>query len=202
MILQILTNVKRSGLAVERLLQELSFRMRWQPRPDGWTRRRTLAWLALAGVLFGLPTALEAQLRGDAGLTLYEYLVMAALSQAPDRTRRMSELAELTNGSLPRLSQVATKLEGQGWVRRRADPKDGRVTLAVLTKAGFRKVEESAPGHVETLRRLVFDPLSRTQVRQLFDILHRIERGLDPAHTSVTTQAIEEHSATVRKRPR
>jgi MarR family len=83
---------------------------------------------------------------------------MAALSYAPDWTRRMTELAELTSGSLPRLSQVVTKLEGRGWVRRRADPKDGRVTLAVLTKAGFRKLEESAQGHVETLRRLVFDP--------------------------------------------
>ena len=50
--------------------------------------------------------------------------------------------------------------------------------------------------------RLVFDPLTRTQVRQFFDILHRIKRGLDPAHTSVTTQAIDEHLATVRKRPR
>jgi DNA-binding MarR family transcriptional regulator len=161
-----------------------------------------LAWLALAGVLFGLPGALDAQLRGDAGVTLYEYLVMAALSQAQDRTRRMTDLAELTNGSLPRLSQVVTKLDGRGWVRRRADPKDGRVTLAVLTKAGFRKVEESAPGHVETLRRLVFDPLTRTQVRQLFDIHNRIKRGLDPAHTSVTAQAIDEHLATALKRPR
>src|SRR5260370_38095523 len=161
-----------------------------------------LAWLALAGVLFGLPGALEAQLRCDAGLTLYEYLVMAALSQAPDWTRRMTELAELTNGSLPRLSQVVTKLGGRGWVRRRADPTEGRATLAVLTKAGFRKLEESAPGHVETLRRLVFDPLTRTQVRQLFDILHRIKPELDPAQNSGTTQPIDAHLATVRKRPR
>src|SRR6266851_1107614 len=201
-MLQILTNVGRSGAGCQAVTSGVKLpdvkaaEARWLDEEED------LAWLALAGVLFGLPGALEAQLRSDAGLSLYEYLVMAALSQAPDWTRRMTELAELTNGSLPRLSQVVTKLGGRGWVRRRADPDDGRVTLAVLTKAGFRKVEESAPDHVETLRRLVFDPLTRTQVRQLFEILHRIKRGLDPAHTSVTTQAIDEHLATVRKRPR
>src|SRR5581483_2868508 len=126
-----------------------------------------LAWLALVSVLFSLPGVLDAQLRCDSGLTLYEYLVLASLSDGQDWTRRMSELAEVTSGSLPRLSQVVTKLEDRGWVQRRPDPKDGRATLAVLTKAGFKKLEESAPAHVYTVRRLVFDPLTHAQVRQL-----------------------------------
>jgi DNA-binding MarR family transcriptional regulator len=161
-----------------------------------------LAWLALVSVLFSLPGVLDAQLRSDAGLTLYEYLVLASLSDGQDWTRRMSELAEVTSGSLPRLSQVVTKLEDRGWVRRRPDPKDGRATLAVLTKGGFKKLEESAPAHVETVRRLVLDPLTRVQVRQRYDIHRRIKAALDPSGNSITARVLEDRRSRAEKRNR
>jgi DNA-binding MarR family transcriptional regulator len=99
------------------------------------------------------------------------------LSMAPQRTLRMSTLAELAEGSLPRLSQVVGRLEKRGWVRRTPDPEDGRYTLAVLTDQGWAKVARAAPGHVETVRRLVFDPLTKAQIRQLPDISRRIVRA-------------------------
>ena len=172
------------------------------PAPPWLDEEELLAWLALVSVLFSLPGVLDAQLRGDAGLTLYEYLVLASLSDGPGWTRRMSELAEVTSGSLPRLSQVVTKLEDRGWVRRRPDPTDGRATLAVLTKSGMKKLEESAPGHVETVRRLVLDPLTRAQVRQLFDIHQRIKGALDPSGASITTREIEARRSRVQNRNR
>ena len=46
--------------------------------------------------------------------------------------------------------------------------------------AGMRKLHETAPGHAEAVRRLVFDPLTKTQVRQLREILHRIIRAIAP----------------------
>jgi DNA-binding MarR family transcriptional regulator len=87
-------------------------------------------------------------------------------------------------------------------VRRRPDPKDGRVTLAVLTKAGFRKLEKSAPAHVDTVRRLVFDPLTHAQVRQLFDIHRRIKGALDPSASSITAQVLDERTSRAEKRNR
>jgi DNA-binding MarR family transcriptional regulator len=138
------------------------------------------AWLALASVLIRLPAALDAQLRQDAGISHFEYAVMAALSEAPQRTLRMSELAMLSEGSLSRLSQVVARLEKKGWVRRRPEPGDGRYTLATLTAAGWKKVVRTAPGHVETVRTLVLDPLTRAQVRQLTDIGRRIMHAVDP----------------------
>ena len=65
-------------------------------------------------------------------------------------------------GSLPRLSQVVARLEQRGWVRRTPDTADGRYTLAILTGQGLAKVTEAAPGHVQEVRRLVFDPLTKT----------------------------------------
>src|ERR1700750_2894666 len=82
-------------------------------------------WLALVGVMIRLPGALDAQLQRDAGITHFDYQVLSALSMDPDRTIRMSVLALITEGSLPRLSQVVSRLEKRGWVRRTPDPSDG-----------------------------------------------------------------------------
>jgi DNA-binding MarR family transcriptional regulator len=137
-------------------------------------------WLALTGVLIRLPSALDAQLQRDAGISHFDYQVLAGLSEAPDRTLRMSVLALLAEGSLSRLSQVVSRLEQRGWVRRAPDPTDGRYTLATLTDKGWEKVVATAPGHVGAVRDLVFDPLTRIQHKQLRDIGRRIMRAIDP----------------------
>jgi DNA-binding MarR family transcriptional regulator len=147
---------------------------RWLDAEEGQT------WIALARTLNRLPSELDAQLRRDAGISHFEYQVLAVLSQVPDHIMRMSEVAALTEGSLPRLSQVVARLERRGWVRRTPDPADGRYTLAILTDEGRTKVTEAAPGHVEEVRRLVFDPLTKAQSKQLGEIGRRIMRAVYP----------------------
>lgn len=137
-------------------------------------------WLSLVGLMIRLPAALDAQLQQDAGVSHFEYQVMAGLSERPDRTMRMSDLAGLANGSLSRMSHVVNRLEKRGWVHRTPDPADGRYTLATLTEDGWQKIVETAPGHVAAVRDLVFDPLTKTQTRQLRDIGMRVLRAIDP----------------------
>ncbi|MCD4524432.1 MarR family winged helix-turn-helix transcriptional regulator [Nocardioides sp. cx-173] len=131
-------------------------------------------WAALATVLEWLPPALDAQLQRDAELTHFEYGVLYALAGAPDHTLRMSVLAGYANSSLSRLSRAAARLETRGWLQRSTDPADGRYTLAHLTEEGARKVDQATPGHVATVRRLVLDPLTSAQARQLREISRRI----------------------------
>jgi DNA-binding MarR family transcriptional regulator len=131
-------------------------------------------WLELIGVVMWLPVALDAELQRDAGLSQFEYVVMSQLSMSPGREIRMSELARRANSTLPRMSKVIDRFARQGWATRRPDPTDGRYTLAALTDAGWEKVVQSAPGHVEQVRRLVFDQLTAAQVRQLGVIAGRI----------------------------
>jgi len=138
------------------------------------------AWMALVSVLVRLPGALDAQLQQDAGISHIEYTTMAGLSQAPERTMRMSSLAVFAESSLSRLSQVVGRLEKRGWLRRSPDPVDGRYTLATLTEEGWAKVVETAPGHVQAVRTYVFDPLTKAQIRQLTGIGRRIVRAIDP----------------------
>lgn len=149
------------------------------PEPPRWlNEEERQTWLSLMNVVTRLPTALECQLQRDAGVGHFEYLVMAVLSEAPQRTMRMRELAIVTSGSLSRLSHLIKRLEKRGWVQRTPDPDDPRYNFAVLTEAGRDKVVATAPGHVEEVRRLVFDPLTKAQQRQLATISQRIRDGM------------------------
>lgn len=138
------------------------------------------AWLRLIAVAELLPAALDAQLRHDAGLTHFEYFVLAMLSEAPERTLRMTALAHRTNATLPRLSHVVRRLQDRGLVERFPCPQDGRATNARLTPAGWDTVVATAPGHVNKVRELVLDPLTPVQLAQLRDIGEALLTQLDP----------------------
>lgn len=136
------------------------------------------AWIPLIPVLLLLPGALDAQLQRDSGLTFYEYVVLSSLTQVDADGFRMSELAAVTSGALNRLSQVVTRMEQRGWVARHPDPDDKRATRVVLLPEGRRVVGSAAPGHVDAVRRAVFDGLSPSQVRQLRRIALAIAANL------------------------
>jgi DNA-binding MarR family transcriptional regulator len=141
-------------------------------------------WLSLSRLIVKLPSALDGQLERDADLNYFEYIVMAMLSEQDDRTLRMSQLAALSNASLSRLSHVAKRLESRGFLHREPDPDDGRYTRAVLTDAGMAKVVGSAGGHVNAVRRLVFDALSPAQQRRLRESIDAVLERVDPGNSS------------------
>ena len=131
-------------------------------------------WQDLLTVVIGLPALLDRQMESAAGISNFEYSVLARLSMTEAHTMRLSDLATRCTSTLPRLSKVMVRFEQQGWVTRRPDPDNGRYTLATLTEAGRQKVVDSAPGHVEEVRALVFDPLTAAQQRQLAVAMARI----------------------------
>jgi DNA-binding MarR family transcriptional regulator len=138
------------------------------------------AWLRLVAVVELLPGVLDAQLRRDDGLSHFDYFVLAVLSESPERTLRMTALAQRTNATLPRLSHVVQRLEGRDLVERFPCPQDRRATNVRLTTAGWDAVVSAAPGHVETVRTHVLDVLSRAQLEQLTAIGDALLTRLDP----------------------
>jgi len=135
------------------------------------------AWMRLAGVMLKLAPALDSQLQRDSDLTHFDYLCLAMLSESESRVLPMSELAAITNASLSRLSHVVSKLEKRGWVRRAPSPLSRRVTLVSLTETGWEVLVKAAPGHVETVRELVFDDLSPEDIAALERIAgHIVDR--------------------------
>lgn len=149
-----------------------------------WLDRRQLrAWIRLRAVLELLPGVLDAQLRRDSDITEFEYFVLAVLSEAPERTLRMTELAARTNATLPRLSHVVARMERRELVERFPCPEDRRATNARIARAGWDTLRRAAPGHVATVRHNVIDALTDEQVDQLADIGDALLARLDPSGT-------------------
>lgn len=138
-------------------------------------------WLGLVQVMQLLPLALDRQLQAEAGIPHTYYMVLAMLSDSPDRTLRMSSLATRLATSQSRLSHSVARLEERGWVERRPCPEDGRGQFAVLTDDGFAVLAAAAPGHLAEVRRRVFDRLSPDQVDALADIAQTVAAGLGEA---------------------
>lgn len=137
------------------------------------------AWRAFAEATVKLRWALECQLQKDAGLSFIEYHALARLSENPSHTMRMSELAEVANASLSRLSHLITRLERRNLVRREPDPSDGRYTNAILTPTGWELLVASAPAHVAKVRELVIDAMSPDELRHLHTASERIIERVD-----------------------
>lgn len=137
------------------------------------------AWLAILGVTTLLPAALDAHLTALGKLSLFDYNVLAMLSEAEGRSLPMKELAARTSASLSRLSHVVSKLQDRGWIDRQPSPDDARVTNAHLTDLGWETILELAPEHVERVRQMVFDGLDAEDTRRLADIAEKIVAQLD-----------------------
>jgi DNA-binding MarR family transcriptional regulator len=81
---------------------------------------------------------------------------------------------------LSRLSHAVSRLEEQGWVVRRASHQAGRRSEAALTEAGWRKIQQTAPGHVREVRRLVIDTLTPDQIKVLGESARQVVAAIDP----------------------
>jgi DNA-binding MarR family transcriptional regulator len=146
--------------------------------PQWLTPDEGRTWRALHDVLSGLPTVLSDQLRRDADLSFLEYYVLAGLSEQPDHTLRMSQLAILANSELSRLSHLVGRLEKRGLVVREPDPIDRRFNRAILTAAGHALVTKAAPSHVEHVRHLIFDVLDESEQHALRGALMKVRAEL------------------------
>jgi DNA-binding MarR family transcriptional regulator len=150
-------------------------------RDRGWLDEEERAtWLSLMRVMSRLPPLLDSQLERASGLNLFEYTILAMLSEEPDGMLRMSRLASVTNASPSKLSHAARHLEARGFIVREPDPDDGRCIRAFLTGAGHEQVVQAAPGHVAAVRDLVFDALDPDRLRALREANELILGRVDP----------------------
>jgi len=137
------------------------------------------AWRAFLSATRLLGETLDRELQRDAGMPHAYYEILVRLSEAPDRTLRMSQLAEAATSSRSRLSHAVARLEELGWVRRQTCPTDRRGQFAVLTDDGFAALAAAAHGHVAGVRRHLLDPLTPEQVGQLGAISEAVLRHLE-----------------------
>lgn len=142
---------------------------------DDGEQRAWRAYLEATQVLFA---RLDHELDRQSQLAHPDYEILVRLSEAPDDRLRMSELAANAYFSRSRLSHAVARLERRGLVRRETCDTDRRGTFAVLTPTGRKALEAAAPGHVEDVRRFLFDHLGPDDVAALHRIFDRVRLGL------------------------
>src|SRR3954465_10283805 len=135
-------------------------------------------WRAFLGATRLVFDQLDRELQRDSGIPHTYYEILVRLSEAPDRTLRMSELADRSQSSRSRLSHAGARLEEAGWVRRESCTTDRRGFNAVLTDKGFDVLAAAAPGHVEGVRKHLFDQLTAQQLQQLQGISEALQDHL------------------------
>lgn len=150
--------------------------------PRWLNEQERAAWLSLLAITTLMPGALEAPLQQGAKLSLFEYNVLAMLSEAEGEVLPMSELAARTSASLSRLSHAAKKLEARGLVQRSVHAGDARVTQAAITDVGMGLIRDLAPAHVESVRAAIFDRLTAKEVADLARIGRKVVQGLNGSH--------------------
>jgi DNA-binding MarR family transcriptional regulator len=161
--------------------------------PVRWlTDAEQRTWRAFLEATQRLNEQLDRELLQQAGMPLAYYQILVMLSEAPNRTLRMSELAERTWSSRSRLSHAVDRLAENGWVCRARCPTDRRGSFAVLTDAGFEVLAAAAPGHVDSVRRHVFEQLSAAQVQALGEVSQIIARHLAAAAESCRAAELDD----------
>lgn len=129
----------------------------------------------------GMP-AIERTMK-EHGLIGVHYTILTSLSDAPDRTMRLSDLANRANFSQSRLTHRMKTLIDRNFVKIVVDESDKRAKNATMTETGFKWLETVAPLHAEDVQRIVFDHLTPAELKALTSGLSKIADGLiDGAH--------------------
>lgn len=132
------------------------------------------AWRAYRRMVLLVDSAVARELSRDAGLSMPDYLVLAALSEAEDHRRRLTELAARMQWSPSRLSHHVTRMEQRGLVTRADCTEDLRAAYVVLTDVGWAAIEAAAPDHVTSVRQHLIDLLSREDIAAITTIGEKV----------------------------
>jgi DNA-binding MarR family transcriptional regulator len=146
---------------------------RWLTEEEQRVWRR---WMTLNAQL---SATLQRELQDDAGLSTQDYEVLVHLTDEPEGRKRVTDLARLMQWERSRVSHHVTRMEGRRLVQRVECAEDGRGAFVVITPQGRAAIEQAAPGHVNTVRRLVFDALSPEEVNAFATIIEKALTQLD-----------------------
>lgn len=151
------------------------------PAPKWLTQPEMRAWKALIDVTTGVMATLDGELRAEHGLSLGDYEVLVHISEAPDNSTRMTDLADRLKLSPSGITRRIDGLVRDGYVERRPCPSDRRGSNAVLTEKGLLRLREAAPTHVRGVRSHFVDQLTERQLANLASALSAVVIDRDAA---------------------
>ena len=156
-----------------RSMDTMSSDVRWLSAQEERVWRR---WLTLNARLSAM---LHKELQDDAGLSMPDFEVLVHLTDSPQGRIRVTDLAKALQWERSRVSHHVTRMERRRLVQRVECAEDGRGAFIVITPPGRAAIEQAAPGHVNAVRRLVFDALSDEEVKAFATIIEKALTQLD-----------------------
>ena len=158
----------------------MSSDVRWLTTQEERVWRR---WLTLNALL---SATLHRELQDDSGLSMPDFEVLVHLTDSPEGRIRVTDLARHLQWERSRVSHHVTRMERRRLVQRVECAEDGRGAFIAITPEGRAAIEQAAPGHVNSVRRLVFDTLSPEEVDDFARIIEKVLAKLDSQQAGLT----------------
>ena len=146
------------------------------------TESQMRAWRAFLGASTLVSARLNHELDEAAAISMYEYEILVRLFESEAGRVRMSQLADQVSYSRSRLTHTVGRLERAGYVLRSSCPNDRRGVYAHLTKAGYEFLAQTAPIHLDGVRRHLIDRFTPSELATLTELLEKITTDADLAH--------------------
>ena len=140
------------------------------------------AWRAFLGASTLVSARLNHELDEAAAISMYEYEILVRLFESEAGRVRMSQLADQVSYSRSRLTHTVGRLERAGYVLRSSCPNDRRGVYAHLTTAGYEFLAQTAPIHLDGVRRHLIDRFTPSELATLTELLEKITTDTDLAH--------------------
>ena len=140
------------------------------------------AWRAFLGASTLVSARLNHELDEAAAISMYEYEILVRLFESEAGRVRMSQLADQVSYSRSRLTHTVGRLERAGYVLRSSCPNDRRGVYAHLTKAGYEFLAQTAPIHLDGVRRHLINRFTPSELATLTELLEKITTDTDLAH--------------------
>ena len=153
----------------------MSSDVRWLSADE---QRLWRSWLKLNAQL---TSSLQRELQDESGLSTSDFEVLVNLTDSPNGRVRVSDLATQMLWERSRLSHHVTRMERRGMVQRSECAEDGRGAFIEITPQGRAAIEAAAPGHVDAVRRLVFDGLQCDEVSTMSALVDKMLARLGEA---------------------
>lgn len=146
------------------------------------TESQMRTWRAFLGASTLVSARLNHELDEAAAISMYEYEILVRLFESEAGRVRMSQLADQVSYSRSRLTHTVGRLERAGYVLRSSCPNDRRGVYAHLTKAGYEFLAQTAPIHLDGVRRHLINRFTPSELATLTELLEKITTDADLAH--------------------
>lgn len=104
------------------------------------------------------------------GISFSEYLILHFLSRESTKTMRRIDLAESVGLSASGVTRLLSPMEKIGLIQKEESPRDARVSLVKLSRAGERIYQEASVSFADTANMLL-GKLNKEQIERVLKFL-------------------------------